>query len=420
MSNGGSLVALIGLLPVGAALLAAVQIVFGRQGSRGDDSMRRGLTIAGWLSIHLGVLGLLALPGFATWALWLVYLIIVAMAVRRHRHNERRALLAMLAACASRGIPLEQAARAFAEERADDTGLRTARLADALERGAPLPKALKDSRNPLSLDAQLAAGLGWQIGGLGVALGSAVEFREEFDLHLRGGIEKFLYLCWVVAFGAMVATFIMIKIVPAFAEMFAEFDFELPKLTVLIINLSNVAVKYWYLFTPLYNVILLAALLTPFYYIGWLSWEPPGLRRLWRRVHMAWVMQSLALVVRRGRPMLEGLQLLAMNYPREYIAARLHAAAARAAGGEHWAEALRSQDLLRSADAAVLQAGERAGNLAWTLEELSEAHLRRMSYRLRAATAMLFPGLVLLLAVPVFLFAVGLMLPLMHLIRNLA
>ncbi|MBW3598265.1 MAG: type II secretion system F family protein [Planctomycetes bacterium] len=418
--DGPLLLHLIGFLPVGAALLATARLVFGRRASHGDDSMRRGMAIAGWALIHLGVLGLLSLPGGGALTLWLVYLVIVVMAVHRHRQNERRSLVAMLAVCSARGIPLEQAARAFAAERDDDAGLRAARLAEALERGAPLPDALRFARSRLPLDAHLAAGVGWRVGALGAALGTAVDFREEFDLHLRAGIEKFIYLCWVAAVGVMLATFIMIKIVPVYSAMFMEFDLELPGFTIALIDVSAAFINTWFLYAPLVYSIVALALLTPFYYVGWLTWEPPLVRRLWRGVHTAWILQSLAVVVRRGRPIAEGLQLLAASYPRDYVAARLYSAFAAVENGEDWRRALQTQGLIRPTDAAVLLSGERAGNLAWTLEELAEGRLRRMSYRLRAAVSVLFPCIVLIVAAPVFFFAVGLFLPLIQLIRGLA
>ena len=43
----------------------------------------------------------------------------------------------------------------------------------------------------------------------------------------------------------------LLQTVPKFAEMFDEFGAELPAMTVLVIGLSHVVVRYWYLLVPL-------------------------------------------------------------------------------------------------------------------------------------------------------------------------
>ena len=81
-----------------------------------------------------------------------IVLAIIAMAVARYRVLERRALLWGFAIAASKGIPLEQVARAFADERADEIGVRASRLADLLESGVPLTEALASSRTWLPMN----------------------------------------------------------------------------------------------------------------------------------------------------------------------------------------------------------------------------------------------------------------------------
>ncbi len=87
----------------------------------------------------------------------IVGLVIVGAAYRKYMAGERRALLWMLAVAAEKGIPLEQAARAFADERSVQIGARVSHLADLLESGVPLPAALALTRNALPSDALLAA-----------------------------------------------------------------------------------------------------------------------------------------------------------------------------------------------------------------------------------------------------------------------
>jgi type II secretory pathway component PulF len=430
MSDWFGLVNLVGLLPLGAAWLIAVRLVFARRSSQGDDLVQRGMTMAGWLLVLVGMFGLLAVFAGPV-AIWMfpVMLVILSMAVGRFRHNERRSLLWAMALATERGIPLEQAAAAFADERYDETGLRAARLAKELELGAPLPDALRRSGNFLPFDGKLACGIGWQAGCLGPALRSVVDFQEEFDQHLRGAIEKLLYLVILLLGLSSILTYMVLVVIPRMSMVYAEFDFELPTMTALLINVADasmlgprspwmpvIASLYWSFVASIPWIVLLAML----YYMRWITWEPWLVRRLWRRMHTAWILRYLSFLVEQGRPMDQGVRLLAANYPAAYIGQRLYHACGMMAGGHAWCDALAAQNLIRPSDAAVLRAAERAGNLAWAMSEMSESNLRRLGLRLRTALSTGFPLLILVFGVVIFLVAVGLFLPLPNLIRNLS
>ncbi len=438
MSNSYGLMNLLPLLALGAAWLATVRLVFARRSSQGDDLMQRGMTIAGWLMVLLGMIGLLALfIGPAAIAVWPVFLVILTMAVGRYRQYERRSLLWSLALAAERGIPLEQAANAFADERYDETGLRAARLAKELERGAPLPEAIKTSGNFLSFDARLACGVGWQGGCLGPALRRMVDFQEEFDNHVRSATEKLFYLLLVGTASVVVLAYFFTTVVPALDSIYLDFGVEIPWETQAVINLTQAVdwlqqrtvmgagvilglIGWHFDFFDLLGLALLGFLIVVvLYYIGWIRWEPWLVRRLWRRAHTAWILRYLAFLVQQGRPLEYGVRLLAAHYPAEYIAQRLFESTGHMARGRDWCDALRAKGLIRAADVAALRAAQRAGNLPWAMEELSESHVRRLALRFRSFLSIVLPVVVLLCGGLLLALVVGLFLPFPSLIKGL-
>ncbi len=438
MENLLGLINLMPLLALGVAWLVTVRLVFARRSSQGDDLMQRGMTIAGWVMVLLGVLGLLAMfVGPVAFVAWLIFLVIMAMAVGQYRQSERRALLWGLALAAERGIPLEQAANAFADERYDETGLRAARLARELERGTPLPDAVKQSRNLLPFDARLACGVGWQGGCLGPALRRVVEFQEEFENYVRAATEKLFYLLLVGAASLIVATFLIVRIVPSLDTTYQEFGLEMPRATLAVIELSDWA--DWLLqfnspaVVPMFGslgldldvadllilVALMFCLVVILYYVGWIRWEPWLVRRIWRRAHTAWILRYLAFLTQQGRPLEFGVRLLAANYPAGYIAMRLFRATGLMSGGRDWCDALRAQGLIRTADVAALRAAQRAGNLPWVMEELSESHLRRLVLRFRAFLSIVLPISVLLCGGVLLALVMSVLLPVPTIIMGL-
>ena len=51
----------------------------------------------------------------------------------------------------------------------------------------------------------------------------------------------------LVAVAIFILTFLMLKIVPVFVHMMEEFELELPRMTELLIAMSNFVVSYWFL-----------------------------------------------------------------------------------------------------------------------------------------------------------------------------
>jgi general secretion pathway protein F len=291
-----------------------------------------------------------------------------------------------------------------------------------LEQGIPLPEALRRSRNYLPFDARLACGVGWQAGCLGPALRRVVDFQEEYDAYVRSVIEKAVY--FVLLFGALgvAFTFLMVKIVPAMALVYGEFALELPVVSQWLFAMDDpIRVwQWWLVLAPLYAALYTAAPICLLYYLGWVRWEPWLLRRVWRRVHTAWVLRFLGFLVAQNRPMEQNVRLLSANYPATYIAQRLYAATGLLAAGHHWCDALQAKKLIRASDAAVLKAAERAGNLAWALEEMAESNLRRLALRFRAVLAIVFPLVMLATGAVLAVIAISLLAPLFFLLEGLA
>ena len=346
---------------------------------------------------------------------------IILMMFTRYFSLERRSLLAVLATAASKGIPLEQAARSFADERVGSLGARAARgLAQYLEAGVPLPEALRLAGIRLPTDALVAVRVGSQTGSLPEALDQIARGSSDLDTALRSILEKCVYLCAVACMLLGILVFLMLKIVPVFAKMFQEFELELPAMTQLLVYVSSLAVRYWFIPFPFWLLLMFVLGIGLLYYVGLLPRDVPGVNRLALRSDGALVMRALAWGVRRGVPLGTVLGLLAQVYPRSGIRTRLQAAGYRLQSGAHWCDSLRTENLIRPVDQAVLKSAERAGNLAWALQEMADSTLRRLILRLRFALAVGFPALLLLFGGVVAFFVISLFIPLIALIQGLS
>src|SRR5437773_5168061 len=127
MTTSLGLINLVLLAPPALALLVAMRVLFGRTMRTPPEPMQVLLSVSS--SILLVLAGLGALLGmFWIWVvnipLLLACVVLGLMVFDRTRQSEHRGLVWALAAAATRGIPLAQAARAYADETPGPTGRR--------------------------------------------------------------------------------------------------------------------------------------------------------------------------------------------------------------------------------------------------------------------------------------------------------
>jgi general secretion pathway protein F len=414
-------IALLVLVIPAISLRIAIRVLYGRRPLAASDPMHTLLSMSSTMMFVLAAVG-------ATAGIWVVIIplpiavtVIALMVIDRSRQAEHRALLGSLAAAAQHNIPLSECARAYADEKLGDTGLRAIALAESIERGQPLSRAVGAARLRMATATKLAVRLGDGMGMLGPAMRQQIDDSQQVDLALRGTVGKFFYIAFLILSLYVINAFLMWKIVPVFERMFQEFGLKLPAMTALVIKVS-----LWYVENGMWMtapVLLLAmglVLIAFLYYVGWLPRDLPVVWRLFRRFDGALVMRALALAVRRGMPLPQAFRWVADCYPIRTVGVRLRAAAERIAAGVDWRESLRRIGLISSADAAVLASAERVGNLDWALEEMAESAIRRQIYRLNAALQVLFPLVLLALGLVICFFVVGLFMPIISLIQGLA
>lgn len=379
------------------------------------------LTILGWCLL---VLGFLAAIGFAAnmFGLILVPVAVVLLlgALRMYRNAEQQALLRVLTAAAERGIPLHTAAQAFADERDDAIGAGARDLADFLDAGVPLGLALRRSHDTMPAAALLAADLGERTGALGAALRQAVVEIDELEMTLRSVLEKFFYLALVALFAMGMLAFLMIKIIPAFGSILAEFEMASPNTTAWLIAVAKAGMSDWYITLPVAGVLLTVLVVGLLYYVRFSPRDLPIVRILWSRVDSALAMHWLAIGIEQKRPIGEVVRLLAGYFPRAGMRLRLQAALKRIDAGANWCDSLRRVGVVRQPESVVFQAAERTGNLVWALKEMADSSVQRTAYRMRAWLGLAFPLALIAVGACVFLIALAVLTPLFSMVQQLA
>jgi type II secretory pathway component PulF len=218
-----------------------------------------------------------------------------------------------------------------------------------------------------------------------------------------------------------ILTFVMIKIVPAFVDIFKEFGLDLPPMTMLAVSISQAFVTY--LAPPVvlgFGLLLIGSGIVGICYLCDVPVLRPLADRWFRGRRLADVLRILAVATEERQPLADVLSRVAYVYPSSTIRRQLAPAADALRGGTSWHEALVKSRIVSRAEATLLKTAERAGNLPWTFRQIAARREKRAVYRLATALQLIYPIIILMLGSFVGFFVISLFIPLVRLIEGLS
>ncbi len=187
-------------------------------------------------------------------------------------------------------------------------------VCEEIEGGATLSEAMSKSPktfNRLYVNMIKAGEAG---GALEVILQRLADFMERSESLKRKVRSAMVYPIIVILVATVILTFLILKIVPTFEQMFAEFDLKLPAMTQLLIAISTGIATYWYLIPAIpLGVFLFIKLIRKFRH-GRMGWDMfilkiPVFGMLFEKNILARTTRTLGTLVASGVPILEGLNI---------------------------------------------------------------------------------------------------------------
>jgi protein transport protein HofC len=357
------------------------------------------------------------------WIVAFIILLLLACAVglvvvlAGRQTTQQESLLWALAIAAERGLPLAPAALAFADQFGAGFRWRVQNLANSLNQGEALPRAIDSVPGLLSRESVVLVKAGWASGRLAEGLQLAASARQSRKAAWGNVAASLGYLVVVVTAMMSIVGFVMYFIIPKFEAIFKDFGMTLPALTIFTIQASHFVIKYAYIWVLVSLALLLAV---PMGLLNMFQFDTPLSDRLFRRRHSALVLRALGLTVKGGKPIPVALATLSNQYPSSWIRGRLRQVSADVQQGADWVEALRDRGLIKPAEASVLETAQRVSNLEWALQELATSADRKLGYHLQFWLQLLFPVAVIVMGLFVFVVAVAYFSPLISLIWRLS
>jgi type IV pilus assembly protein PilC len=336
----------------------------------------------------------------------------------RTKRPQRQALLQMLAAGIESGVPLAPLLNAWASDERGVQSNRIRRLAYRLLQGASLAEAAEESAGALKSEEILAIRFGSQSGTLAASLRDAAESLEPSSVAEPSIRRTATYLIAFSAVASLVTAYFMIKVVPSFQAIFADFDMTLSTPMILLIELADTFVRYWYLVA--FGLILLAWGIVSFRGSGIVGAVVDRLSGGARTRYAADLLRKLSVVARAGRPLTGAISTLARYHFDPTMRRKLLFVRNEVEHGADPWQSMTDERLIDEQEAAALATADRLGNRPWVLRELATAKNRRMDRKWHVIAQLALPVVVLICGTFVLFQAVAVISTLAQLVGSLA
>ncbi|MEX0958099.1 MAG: type II secretion system F family protein [Burkholderiales bacterium] len=315
------------------------------------------------------------------------------------------------------GVPIMRALAGLQDSTANPTFRKTLQgVRESLDSGRPLSTSLQRQKGVFSPFYVAMVYVGETTGMLEqifLRLFHHLEFQDFMRTQVRSALR---YPSFVMA--TMVAALVVVNlfVIPAFAQVYAGFDTELPLLTRALIAFSEFMVAGWWL-------LGLGIIGAWFGFRAWTrtqagryTWDRFKLRipiagKIVLKATLARFARSFALSMRSGVPVMQGLSLVAQTVDNAYVSGQIDRMREGVERGESILRTAGNTGVFTPVVLQMIMVGEESGALDDMLQEIAEMYQREVEYELKTLGAQVEPVLIVALGVLVLILALGVFLP---------
>jgi type IV pilus assembly protein PilC len=262
---------------------------------------------------------------------------------------------------------------------------------------------------------------GEEAGVLEVLLDKIATYQEKSEV-LKVKVKKALtYPVIVLVFAFIVTAILLLFVIPTFEDLFKGFGAELPALTQMVINLSKVFQKYWYLIIggPVIAIVgFVEARKRSRAFAQWLDWmvlQLPLIGDLVAASANARFARTLSTLFSGGVPLVDAMLSVAGatgNYVYEKAVLQMRESVSI---GQQLNFSMRQTNLFPDMVIQMIAIGEEAGSLGDMLAKVADFYEAEVDQKVDALTTMIEPLLMAFLAVVVGTLVIAMYLPIFKL-----
>lgn len=262
-------------------------------------------------------------------------------------------------------------------------------------------------------------------GALEIILQRLAEFKERAQSLKRKVQGAMIYPVAVITVATLIVGFIMYYIIPKFKKIFDDFGTELPGITKMLINMSDIVVNYFYLAPAIpLGLFLIVKIIkknkTGAYIIDKLSLKIPLLGKIIEKTVVARTCRTLGTLIASGVPILEGLIIARDTAGNAVFYRAFDNIYAAIREGESMAVPLREARIVDDMVVNMVDVGEETGALDVMLYKVADVYDEEVSVLVEGLVNLLEPLMVVILGLIVGFIVIALFMPLIKLLNDLS
>lgn len=325
-----------------------------------------------------------------------------------------------LATMVEAGIPIVQGLDALQEQVTQPMFKRTlGTIAEDISHGSSL--SVSFSKHPAVFDTLFVNMV--RVGETGGVLAQVLDriaLYMEKTLRLRRKVKAALiYPAVVVSMAVIITIVLLVKVVPTFAEIYESFDSELPALTQVLIQVSEILQHY--LLYVVGAIFAVAFLLRQWHktnrgalVIDGALLKLPVFGDLLRKVAISRFSRTLATLVQSGVPILESLDIVGKTIGNKVLEVVVDDVKNNVRSGESIAPPLSKSGVFPPMVTRMISIGEKSGQLEKMLLKISEFYDDQVDAAVDGLTSIIEPLIIGVLGIVIGFIVIALFMPIMN------
>lgn len=209
-------------------------------------------------------------------------------------------------------------------------------------------------------------------------------------------------------------------VIPAFADLFKNFNAQLPIFTRILIKISEFIRHYWWLLliATIGGAVALKSFLKTSggkYWWDYYQLKIPAIGSILNRILYSRFSRTLMMILKTGVPITEGIGLVGNSMGNEYFRKAVTRMRDSMEAGENLTAAAREANVFPPMVIQMLMVGEESGELDKMMAEVATFYEREIDYEIEKLGDVIEPILLVVVGILVLLLALGVFLPIWEL-----
>lgn len=248
-------------------------------------------------------------------------------------------------------------------------------------------------------------------------LSSYLESAQALKGKVKGAL---VYPAVISVVAGSITLFLIMFVIPTFQNIFSSFGAELPLPTRMLIGLSDILRKFWYLVLSLPIVGFFA--FKKFHgtergktVVDTWSLKVPVFGTMLRKVAVAKFSRTLGTLIKSGVPILQALDTVGKTSGNKVIENAINTARESIREGERMAEPLKRTGVFPPMVIQMVGIGEETGNLDTMLNKIADFYDQEVDVAVKGLTSMIEPMIMVVMGVVVGAIVLSMFLPMFSL-----